>query len=187
MRVALLAVLALLCTCRPAVTWMDVCWNEYTGTITSYEGECIRPVRIAWERMPVSVYVEPVGGEDFQPDIRAAVALWRGYLVLTPEPSADVVVAFGAVRPGSSAGTQIYRDFAGRQRAWVECRRCVMRGQAADLLGHEFGHVLGLDHDLEPSSIMHRVPPHPLSWRRRAVQAADWAALETLYGKPRSL
>lgn len=140
---------------------MTVCWR---GDMANYGGDC---EEVKWKKsqMPLKYHI------DFGPDhkvyttsVLEGIKTWNREIgdvfVRTLDISkADVRVSWGDAEPGCSAGHTIHRGGPGNLSADVVLKEPSDTHAVFRFAAHEFGHVLGLEHDEAPRSIMYDTQP----------------------------
>jgi len=197
MRIALVALLLTACDPIQEPTFMPVCWEPRGDKqIAHYSpdgSELPCPTgatTITWPHTPLRIFIawEP-DYEDLGPDVQAGIDLWNRNItdhdIFVPAATAqgaDVLLRFGSVGDPGLAATS-HKIIEGRLHSTVECRRCVASGQTYLTVAHDLGHVLGLAHDPQRVSIMHR-SQQPLSsnaFEVKFVTSKDKQALKERY------
>lgn len=155
-------------------------WALILFSVAVLPGLAARSLGPRWERPAVSFSAEPT----VQPYVDAGVALWRGASALQlVAGGTDIVVRSGPlVPPVHYAGQPAQANLSLAGNAIAHCEVRVEPGAFAQLseagrrnvVAHELGHCLGLDHSDQPS-----IMKNPLLY---GFSADDAAGLTALYG-----
>lgn len=141
---------------------MKVCW---TGGVAHYDGDC---TELKWEKKQMPLTYHIAFGEDHKDYIDSVVkgaAMWNNeigavFKRVDKEEDAVVKVVWGSVpKDGHSGGHTSHTGQTGPTGAKVVLTEPSDVHAVYRYAAHEFGHVLGLDHDDAPRSIMYPVQP----------------------------
>ncbi|MCC6382956.1 MAG: matrixin family metalloprotease [Dehalococcoidia bacterium] len=157
-------------------------WALILFTVAVLPGLASRSLGPRWEQPVVAFSAEP----DLQPYVEAGATLWRGASALQlVGGGADVFVRSGPLAPPvhyAGQPAQANLSFVGSAIAHCEVRvEPVAFAQLSEagrqnVVAHELGHCLGLDHSDQPS-----IMKNPLLY---GFSADDVAGLAALYGPP---
>lgn len=139
---------------------MTVCWENCKA---NYNGKC---EELLWKKnqIPITYYINSdILYKDYVDSIRAGANLWNKevcYLlreVNRPE-DAIVLISWGNVN-ANSGGYTSHEGQNGPEHVYVVFIEPSDIHTFYRYAAHEFGHVLGLDHDTAPNSIMYPIQP----------------------------
>lgn len=183
MRAIVVAILAALAACGAAKPKSEPTLFQrcYVAEIPMAPGLCKNPTPIPWaKKLPIEVYI----ADDYpHPDIvRSVLVMWNRWLgqdVFVPAESVDSADVLIVARSGTGnlAGLMQHVLENGRPLCLVSLFDEFEHDQ--EVIAHELGHVLGLDHD--PDNKRSLMYPEA-SFERPSVTDADIVALRKHLG-----
>jgi hypothetical protein len=142
---------------------MKVCW---VGGQANYAGDCIE---LKWDKkqFPLTYYIDfGKDHEDYIDSVVKGAEMWNREICtvfrrVMKSEDARIMVTWGAVSTGHScsAGATSHVGKSGPTGATIVLREPSDIHAVYRYAAHEFGHVLGLDHDAFSKSIMYPLQP----------------------------
>lgn len=139
---------------------MTICWEN---GIANYNGKC---EELIWKKnqIPITYYINfDILHKDYINSIRAGANLWNKevcYLLREVNRPEDAIalISWGSVNT-NLGGYTYHEGQNGPEHAYVVLTEPTDIHAVYRYAAHEFGHVLGLDHDTAPNSIMYPIQP----------------------------
>lgn len=129
---------------------MTVCWEN---GVANYSGDC-KELRWLKKQMPLRVYLDLPDASVYQASIINAADVWNQHISpvfnFVDDPfQSDIIVTWGARESGDSAGgfTKHWGGPEYAERAEIQLQEPSDLHTVMRYAAHEFGHVLGLNHD----------------------------------------
>ncbi|MGD9209122.1 MAG: matrixin family metalloprotease [Desulfobacteraceae bacterium] len=143
--------------------FMRICWQN---GVANYNGEC---QEIIWpkNKIPITYYINSdKQNKDYDTAIKAGANLWNKevcplFREVNDINEATVIVSWGYIDTTTmhSAAHTSHEGQNGPERANVVFNTPSDTHAIYLFAAHEFGHVLGLDHDTAPNNIMYPTQP----------------------------
>lgn len=142
---------------------MTICWEN---GVANYEGKC---EELQWKKnqLPLTYYIVPdIEHRAYTESIHASANLWNKEICplfreVKNKNDAVVLVSWESIDTDNThcGGSTSHEGRTGPERASVVLKEPSDIHAVYRYSAHELGHVLGLDHDPAPNSVMYPIQP----------------------------